>query len=122
MDKKLKVELNNIPLNHSKNIYLFNADKYRYLYKNYNRKNNKIKIRISKTNENEKELQKNLIIENLTNNKKAKKIKNNFPKIIIEPHYDFKLNSNNNNKEKINTDPYNSFNKNISITSTFSWY
>ena len=122
VDKKLKVELNNIPLNHSKNIYLFNADKYRYLYKNYNRKNNKIKIKISKANENEKELQKNLIIENLTNNKKAKKIKNNFPKIIIEPCYNFKINSNN-NKEKINTEPYNSLNKNIlNQTALENWY
>ena len=122
VDKKLKVELNNIPLNHSKNIYLFNADKYRYLYKTYNRKNNKIKIKISKANENEKELQKNLIIENLTNNKKAKNIKNNFPKIIIEPCYNFKINSNN-NKEKINTEPYNSLNKNIlNQTALENWY
>ena len=63
-----------------------------------------------------------LIIENLTNNKKAKNIKNNFPKIIIEPCYNFKIN-NNNNKEKINTEPYNSHNKNIlNQTALENWH
>ena len=64
VNKSIKVEFNNIPLNHSKNIYFFNSEKRGFsdFQKNtYNKK----KIRIINHSENEKDLKDNLIITNL---------------------------------------------------------
>ena len=122
VEKKSKAQLNNIPLNHSKNIYLINPDKYRY----FKKKNNKKKIRIIKNPENSKDLQNNcLIIENLTNSKKKKINKSDFPKIIVDSYDNLKLN-NNNDKGKFNTELYNTNdnqNKNIlNQTMLENWY
>ena len=117
VEKKTKVEFNNIPLNHSKNIYFFNSENRRiFNYKKGKKYNNKNKRKFIKNNENEKDLKNGLIIENLKN---MKKTKNSFPKIITESFDNSKIN----NKEKSITEPYNN-RSNYSSNQTHgeNWY
>ena len=101
VEKKTKVEFNNIPLNHSKNIYFFNSEKRRIFNSKKDKKhNNKKKIKLIKNIENEKDLKDGLIIENIKNTKKNKE---SFPKLIIESFDNAKTNK----EEKLQTEPYN---------------
>ena len=113
VDKSTKVEFNNIPLNHSKNIYFFNSEKRGFsdFQKNtYNKK----KIRIINHSENEKDLKDNLIITNLGKHKKNKKL---WKKIIIESFNKSKI-----NKEKLMTEPDNNHKNIMNKTNEENWY
>lgn len=129
VEKKTKTKMNEIPLNHSKNIYLFNYEKNKFsVGKNLKKKNNKKKIRIIKYPENEKDLKDNLIIRNLNKMKITRNDKGIYPKIIIDSYTNTKI-SNNNNKEKFITESYTNYtnnfgnNKNIlNKTTSENWY
>ena len=111
VDKKPKIEFNNIPLNHSKNIYFFNFENRGFSdsQKNFN---NQKKIRILNNSENKKDLKDNLIITNLRQNKRKKKL---YPKITIESYNNSKMN----NDEKFITETNNNL---MSKTNGESWY
>jgi hypothetical protein len=113
VEKKTKTKMNEIPLNHSKNIYLFNYEKNKFsVGKNLKKKNNKKKIRIIKYPENEKDLKDNLIIRNLNKMKITRNDKGIYPKIIIDSYTNTKI-SNNNNKEKFITESYTNYTNNF---------
>ena len=99
IEKKKKVEFNNIPLNHSKNIYFFNSEKRR-IFNSKKKHYNKKKIKLIKKIENEKDLKERLIIENLKTTKINKEL---FPIFTIESFDNAKINK----EEKLQTEPYN---------------
>ena len=116
VEKKTKVKFNNVPLNHSNNIYYFNFEKKRFLNsKKGNKYNNKQKIKKIKYYENGKDLKDRLIIKNLRNDKK----KEIYPKIMIETYDNIDLN----NKKKFMTEPYKCNYKSIINKNTGeNWY
>ena len=121
VDKKQKDKLSDIPLNHSKNIYLFNSGKFIFSNdKKRKKNNNKKKIRIINKIEDKKELKDNIIIRNFKTKIKNKKI---FPKIEI--NYSNNSKKNIINKEKFNTEPYfnNKHNNELfNKTTSENWY
>ena len=121
-EKKKKEIISKIPLNHSKNIYLFNMNKYRFFYDKTGKKNNnKKKIRIVNKIEDKKDLKDNIIIQNF-NEKNKNKNKKLFPKLHIDSPNNLKNSIN--NKEKLSTEPHaNINNKNeLNKASSENWY
>ena len=121
-EKKGKEIISKIPLNHSKNIYLFNMNKYRFFYDKTGKKNNnKKKIRIVNKIEDKKELKDNIIIQNF-NEKNKNKNKKLFPKLHIDSPNNLKNSIN--NKEKFSIEPHaNINNKNeLNKASSENWY
>ena len=119
VEKTSKDIFNNIPLNHSKNIYFFNAEKRKMFHSTKSNHNNKKKVKIIKQPENEKNLKDNcLIIKNLKHNEHSKINKGTSPEIITESNENSKIN----NKEKSLTESYNNSKTSTSKTTGEKWY
>ena len=120
VEKKPKDKFNNIPLNHSKNIYLFVPERRKIFNSTkYNTNNNKKKIRILKNIENKNNLKHDcLIIENLRNNNPNKVHKETSPNIVIESFENSKIN----NKEKTITELCNNNKNSMNKTTGENWY
>ena len=116
VEKKTKVKFNNIPLNHSNNIYFFNSEKKKIFNSKKRNNNKKKKIKITKYPEIEKDLKNGLIIKNLRNKPKNKEI---YPKIVMETYDNYDIN----NKKKLMTENRNNNYKNIiNKTTGENWY
>ena len=126
VEKKTKVEFSNVPLNHSKNIYLLNSGKYKFFQgKKGNKNNNRKKIKIIKYLENEKDLKNNcMIIKNLKNNISFVDNKIIYPKIAIDSYNQTSSNNIKDNKENSvsKSEKTISHKNNLSKTITENWY